>query len=1384
MQWYNDPVASSGNQYRPGKSAPRLLQDLSVHEIGGLILPSFPETLLGPGHQGPRHEWIADLPADGKWEEGKPLSACCWRTRMHASMLLEYPDNAERSESCKVHGKLHHFQLDDGETVLATDSYGRYEKLAYRCSRGQCRAQLLIQLRKSELSQAIIDDVLAIRPLATFASGPPSADTPSRFSTLMALEYFLRHTAGFQSSPALPKPREISVKPGSHFMKRVGREPEILALMKALRFSLRPADWDGKSYVDESEIVHEMDDANEDEAIEWLYFPPDPRQPGIRDFLRRLRLEMQTLAMSAKVASPRDPFTHSTWNVSHERAEARWLILMEAEERFYTKEAVPWMHDTNSPEELAYAKLGITAAFHDSAILDFYELQTCADQRNRSWYLSALEAIATQRKSEALQMEMTQQRSMGVYTRQDLARSYACLQSIASDDDETLINIAASYMLDDENESMTRRVRDALAIIAEERDSSVIRKYLNAPQKDFADITSALQYLGAEAETDEEMLMFLYNDRKDTNEQLARSALSTIADERQSTRLRRFLDLGEDVPLPSVRFTLPEAANVNKAIEDSELEVLDPDLAYSRLGVDDKSVDDDMLLALFEIRQLDDPDSAAALRKALEVIGDVRRSATIRGFLSGDKTTVEAYQAPEASLDRPVGMENIGNTCYLNSLLQYYFTIKPLREAVLRMEDFAEQELTDAVLAQKKVGGRRVTREEVERALRFMRELRTLFLGLITCKEASLKPSKAVCFLALVSSRDEVKAAEDDVLEGVSPTRLVKGTGINLPVTDSNQMVLFKSPSPSIPIDPSFSDTVMGEDLEISSPTLSARSPKRKLITPPSEGDLPAAARPRANSTEPMDTEEDIIDQSASTLVSDHPPSLLDMGTLDAGIPLVDDHGLPPAYQDVWEDIGTDEAKLSSKADPLPIVPPRIPKRTKSSLLWSNSSDWGKQQDVAECIDNVLFQLSAALKPSRGHHPVDGEQMDLVKDLFFGVTRQRISIAGNEPKEERFSNTIVNLEHDGQSLYDALDAVFDARPVELDNKQVYLTSLIAEAPTLFQVQIQRADFDRTTMQAIKKNTYLKLDETIYLDRYMDTEDADLQALRVQYAERKRELSNLRTERTNLLAIKEKRKAADEAAKIEVAKAAAPVQSAYTDHDWIASAREVASDDGIDDAHMQNSGILDVDAPGHRSESGRHGSVHELAQAGDSASVIRELPDEVPETQHLESVQEAEAETEPLPSLEELDDLLETNEAQIMTLSAAALSIFDDVPADEQQIHDAPPKDLLDFSSDAPADKPITTSHRQHAYRLSSVFMHRGAADHGHYWIFIYDFANAKWRKYNDEAVTEVTADEAVHRNLTGMTENPYMLTYIRADAVDRISQALVRDWNVEADSLI
>ena len=90
--------------------------------------------------------------------------------------------------------------------------------------------------------------------------------------------------------------------------------------------------------------------------------------------------------------------------------------------------------------------------------------------------------------------------------------------------------------------------------------------------------------------------------------------------------------------------------------------------------------------------------------------------------------------------------------------------------------------------------------------------------------------------------------------------------------------------------------------------------------------------------------------------------------------------------------------------------------------------------------------------------------------------------------------------------------------------------------------------------------------------------------------------------------------------------------------------------------------------------------------------------------------------------------------------------------------------------------------RQHPYRLQAAFFHHGTQGAGHYWVYIYDFKQEVWRKYNDSYVSIVTdrneifgrPDEQAYKSYAGPA-NPYLLIYVKDDEVSKLVESVHRE---------
>lgn len=353
-----------------------------------------------------------------------------------------------------------------------------------------------------------------------------------------------------------------------------------------------------------------------------------------------------------------------------------------------------------------YVALGAVETFGDDLILDRYQVQTINDSVNTPYYLESLRSIAQLRQSETLQMKVMELMSLGISSLSEVKDAYREFNldiDSGEIDEALLLDVYKATVKERPNAKSS--LRTALKVIGDHRRSNRLKQYLSIESMDLSD---AYAYLQVTSSTDDDTIRVSYDfkvnegEPGEETEEIAKAALFCIAKARLSPLLLNFYE-------SQTLGTMPEI-NLNTA----------QDLIGITSGMDENSI-----ITVYEIRLNDNPDSVLELRQALRTVGESLDSKLILKFLeTGSK---ELQEVGTALI--PVGLNNIGNTCYLNSLLQYYFTITPLRKAVLTFADSSDREDLGSVRNHpKKVGGRFIQEWEIKRSQECKYHNRELFL--------------------------------------------------------------------------------------------------------------------------------------------------------------------------------------------------------------------------------------------------------------------------------------------------------------------------------------------------------------------------------------------------------------------------------------------------------------------------------------------------------------------------------------------------------------------------------------------------------------------------------------------------------------------------------
>ncbi|ODQ66689.1 cysteine proteinase [Nadsonia fulvescens var. elongata DSM 6958] len=668
------------------------------------------------------------------------------------------------------------------------------------------------------------------------------------------------------------------------------------------------------------------------------------------------------------------------------------------------------MRFVSSSEYSFYETLGAVEDMSDNLILECYNAQVFSDSKHSHHYMDALREISQSRQSDHLTMNVMQFLSLGAATTNDVKEAYACFDLV--EDDEATDQFIVDMYLDAIKARPSKEAffQNALKVITGTRKSDFLQSVLDREMMDISTSYGVLRC--SENATDEEIIksyesLILSHDFTKVQMAVINKAILNVGKVRTSALILTF-------------------------ISDMNQVEINVDDAYEFFGLS-RSDDDESIITIASIRINDTPDQIIEIRRALKAIANDKNSTAIENYLQAGSVNTKA-QGGNKELE-PRGLHNIGNTCYLNSLLQYYFSIKPLREAILEFESSDQKEsLSNEAIQKKRLGSLPVTISNVQKGQEFIRQLSILFQELISSKDSVVIPTKELAYLAL-STRDQ----GFEFLENLSANQNTGNVSEDIKKEVKSQASLIEVP---------VNMTVDVMEVAVT-PT---RSP-------------------------------------ADTLVNE-----------------LSDHEL--------------ESSEATKS-------PSVSQKRESEI---NLVLFGRQQDVTECIENVLFQIEAAYKPERFDE--SGEQIDFIKRLFYGTTVQTIQPlvpdtvtrdvnSKRREKTEWFSNLLVNVADGPRDIYDALDSYFQDEILELSEGKIKRSLAVSNLPSLLQIQVQRVQYDAVLQEAFKSEALLQYDEIIYLDRYMaeNMKDTKMQQKRSEVQSWRAEITKLKARKKSLLEIK-------------------------------------------------------------------------------------------------------------------------------------------------------------------------------------------------------------------------------------------------------------------------
>ncbi|KAK3689634.1 ubiquitin carboxyl-terminal hydrolase-like protein [Podospora appendiculata] len=613
-----------------------------------------------------------------------------------------------------------------------------------------------------------------------------------------------------------------------------------------------------------------------------------------------------------------------------------------------------------------------------------------------------------------------------------------------------------------------------------------------------------------------------------------------------------------------------------------------------------------------------------------QMFADIRSSASL--------TSSPSVNAERSGMNNPVGLGNLRNTCYLNSILQYFYSVNAVRNLVLDSDKPPLEPTETSVQAILHESGQ--AEAETGRAFvgyEFTRELSILFRSLDSSRDSYVTPRQRLANAALLRP-ERLRSRPEETAQTAGPSN-----------TDAP------------PLPPRVDE---GSELKITVDTVLEKSETASNV-------------------------------SSQTLVgqSEEDPSYVVVGRRAEKVEPVDiEMTEAPALDSAVE---SDAKKSRSSVEELAV---ELDKPNVGS----------DQMDVDEVMGNAIDHLRAAFKIGRIGHtdPVP----DPIEAAFFSTfidNRKKI----NEPTWNRSTRsdrwvTAYPAKTGKRDLYEALGNSFDLEPLPPD--LLSFTTIDRPAPN-FHICIQRSD-------GVDKNVNpIVIPETLYLDRFMHANDADSTLFNAQ-----KRSWDIKTRLNEML----------QPARGKLEGTELKGQASF-----------------LRDPPVTSNATTKMDTPGHDEVDDflviDRGTSHDGHEDWD---VIGEAAKEILDKYFIDS--------SPLATI---GPTTEVKAPDSVNIRRPDIDEF----WRQFELEQAIERENLIRERDL-----LFKDMKKIAYRLHAVICHVGTtARAGHYWVWIHDFKQDVWRRYNDTEVS-VHPEEHVFQELNTKGE-PYYLAYVMAEDVEQ-----------------